>query len=420
VPPNGYGDWPAEARNLEEKLWEELAREAVDDEDEDEPAAEQESSEESDIDMDNFDINDDIDIADIGMGEADGDDFEMSDIDVGDDGDFNMDDDFDVENIGDEFLPDAKPDFRSRYTAVGEDVAASVCAGDFNGAMANYVTQFRISNFKPLKEHFIRCYQSAGAEIPGMPTTGFLEVPILEAPEEDEETSGRPAVPYTYASLCKMRTDALKSIDGWKNLDAGLEKFRACLYASLFTYPGDDTLQNEKINAIQQYCETYISAIRLYQKIKETSGAEQLALRCHLLTYDLHIRDRQMPLFDTIKLANKLKFYRTTSYLCREYFRLLKTFKTGIRPGFKKLAPKIKQLNRSCESKNTEAEGLVYDVKATRDEQSICPLSYEVVRVEVGKTLESTFDVDQFRGKFKGKISPTCNLCKVGARGTRL
>lgn len=128
-----------------------------------------------------------------------------------------------------------------------------------------------------------------------------------------------------------------------------------------------------------------------------------------------------MPLFDAIKLANKLGYFLTTSQLCREYFRLIKSTKgKGIKPGFKKLAGKIKQLNAQCEKKNSEAEGLAYDVQMTRQEQSICPLSFKVVKCEVGKTFESTFDVDQFAGKFKGKVSPTCNLCKVGARGTRL
>jgi len=342
-------------------------------------------------------------------------------LDLGDDGDddFDVDGDIDMDQIDADILPRANPDFRSKWTSVTDEVAAAVSSGDFNGAMTNYVAQYRISNFAPLKEHFIRCFQSSGAEIPGIPSTSNLSVPILEAAVDDEPISGRPAVPFSYESLVKMRNDALRSVDKWKNLEEGLQKFRDVLYASLFTY-GDQGL-TPKIQKIQKYAQTYISAIRTYQQIKKTNGAEQLSLRLHLLTYDLHIRDKQKPLFEAISQANKLGFYLTCSQLCREYFRLIKSTKgKGIMPSFQKLAPKIQKLNRQCENKNTEAEGLAYDVQATRQEQSICPLSFKVIKCEVGRTFESTFDVDQFAKKFKGKVSPTCNLCKVGARGTRL
>jgi coatomer protein complex subunit alpha (xenin) len=406
---------------MEDDVWAEIAKRGFQDPDsepEHEPSEEEESDE---MDMDNFDgdLDDAIDLGEDIVDDGAFDDFGMElGEEMGDD--FNLDDEeIDMDNIDADILPRASADFRAKWTSVSDDVTAAVCAGDFNGAMTNYVAQYRVSNFAPLKEHFIRCFQASGAEIPGIPSTSNLSVPILEPPQEDEQISGRPAVPFSIDSLQKMRNDALKTIDGFKNLDEGLQKFRDCLYASLFTYTSAE--EANRVQKIQKYAQTYISAIRLMQQIQKTSGAEQLALRLHLLTYELHIRDRQMPLFDAIKLANKLGYYLTTSQLCREYFRLIKSTKgKGIKPGFKKLAGKIKQLNAQCEKKNSEAEGLAYDVQMTRQEQSVCPLSFQVVKCEVGKTFESTFDVDQFAGKFKGKISPTCNLCKVGARGTRL
>merc|ERR1719433_1085285 len=428
-PPNaivtgeGYGDWPCLQRNLEDDVWEEIAKRGYQDPDSEEEGEESEEEEDDDdFDPDVFDAEaDDIDI---GLGDDKDDDgmFDMDDMgmDFGDDDVDGFDDgELDIDDLGADILPKAAGDYRSKWSSVSDDVAAAVCAGDFHGAMQNYVAQYRISNFAPLKDHFIKCFQSSGAEIPGLPSTPTLSVPILEPAVEDEPMSGRPAVPFTYDSLAKMRNDALRCIDGWKNLDEGLQKFRDVLYASLFTYASQDDAT--KISKIQKYAETYISAIRVVQQIKKTKGAEQLALRLHLLTYDLHIRDKQMPLFDAIKLANKLEYYLTTSQLCREYFRLLKSSKgKGIKAGFKSLAGKIKKLNQTCEKKNSEAEGLAFDVQATRQEQSVCPLSFQVVKCAVGETFESTFDVDQFAGKFKGKVSPTCNLCKVGARGTRL
>lgn len=417
VPEEGWGNWPCKEVNKVDPF-ENLPQYVfapVDDESDEHVEDEDEVDEDDSMGLD----DDLLDISDIGEGEgADADwseDFEFDDVVVDSQDELGDDDDVVI-------CPQQGDSFRSKWTGF-EQVASSICAGEFNGAMSVLNHSHRISNFPVLKEHFVRCFQSSAAEIPGIPGSRSISVPVLEPQSEEsselEENIERfPSIPYTFNSVKKIMKTSLTLIDGWKRLDKALVSFRECLYATLFTY-AKDKQEKQLIRDFQNRCSHYIAAIRCYKKAQELKNKPQsLNYRLHVISYDLLPRDLALPLMTAINQAKKMKMARTTAQLCRKYFNLLKTHKKRLPEKFKQYAPTMKKLLQKQEEINEDKPGLSYDIRLSRDEQSICPLTFEYIQCEAGVTLTSTFDVDEFKNSSKGTTSPTCNLCKVGLKPT--
>jgi len=418
VPADGWGDWPT-LKLAKNNHWDRLAEvnklaamnlvgEDSDQED-NVNRSETPSIDEDDVSVDNMFFDEDDN-------EDDKDDDEEFDFDIGDEEEQGSEewDNIDEDDIV--VVPREKEDFRSRWKKIGT-VSSSICSGDFNSGITTLQQRHRIANFQPIKNNFIFSFQGSGAEIPGIPGSGSLQVPILQVLNDDEENERPPCVPYTTKSISAIFR-SVSSLDIWKELDEAEKGFRECLRASLFVNI-TNAKQKNTIRDIQERVSTYISAIRVAKAAEQKKGTvEEICLRLHLTRYKLAPKHKAKPLLNVIQLTQKKKYFRTCANLCREYFNLIETKKSKLKKGFLGLAKKIKKMLAKCDEINKDAEpALEYDVDLPKNEICICPLTWKVIQRQGGVSQPSSFDADDFAPSCKGYISPTCDLCKIGEVG---
>jgi len=421
VPKDGWGDWPL-VDLPKNNVWVKIAErnkaadyKLVESENEDEQTK---RSETPSVKSEDFSSGEDI-FGDGNLDKEDEDDDEEFEFDgLGESDNQESDNEWDQENEDDIIVvPKPKEDFRAGWKKLG-GVSSSICSGDFGTGMHTLQTRYRIANFQPIKNNFIFSFQGSGAEIPGIPGSGSLQVPILQVLKDDENEKERPpCVPYTIESIGAIWRE-VSNLDIWKELDQAEKGFRECLRASLFVNV-TNTKQKNTIREIQERVSTYISAIRVAKAADKKKGTtEEICLRAHLTRYKLAPKHQAKPLLNIIQLTQKKKYYRTCANMCREYFNLVETKKSKLKKGFLSLSKKIKKMLAKCDEINTEAEPtLDYDCDLPKNEICICPMTWEVTRREGGVTQPASFDVDEFSQKCKGYISPTCNLCKIGETG---
>lgn len=286
-------------------------------------------------------------------------------------------------------------------------VADLVAAGSFDQAMHVLNRSVGIVNFAPLKPLFMQVYNSTYCSLPLLPGSSSMVSALQRNSGEDKSL---PTPTFTLESC----VEKLKA--GYKAVTDGKFNEACSLFESIFhTIPFlvvENASQIKELNELRGVCAEYLLAMRIEI---ERKNAKDPVRQAALAAYFTHCKLQPIHLVLALNLAitccYRMKCFKTTAACCRRILELAPSH-----PNVAKLVKlsQIRGVLKLCDKEDTEAHELNFDETTSF---SICANSFTPV-LKDDKSCDCPFCGVVFHDRFSGTLCTSCQLGKVGAKGS--
>ena len=328
-----------------------MENEALDEEEDQDEIDNKKSNNDWDVSGDENDDDMDDGGDDLGLGDGDLDDIDVTGGAWGDDGDSDLDLDDDLEDMDDDSKVDSKRHDGSSndngvFVAPSADKPYSeywsssnlavdhICAGDFDSAMDLLSRQIGIVNFEPMKPYFVNSHLAVRPELPGLPSTpsmrnNFLLRDNLEATiRSPKDTAPRPL--YTLSYLVSRLKEAYKKFQ--KGLfDDATEIFQDILMAVPLVVVKDRD-ESSEIKELVGFCKEYLTYLKIFsarKKIGKSDPKRSVELAAYGTNCALQPPHLVLALMVAMTQAYKLKNFITAASFARRLLEVSERFSSS-------------------------------------------------------------------------------------------
>lgn len=334
------------------------------------------------------------------------------------------DDDDDDDDVADEtiigsslfMMPSNGKNVRERWLSRSISASDMIAAGSFDLAQEALHRQFGIVNFEPLKAYFLQILSSCHGQISIVPNSSDIGFGIRR--NESDKKEYMASICVSISNCHQILKDAYLSVTNAKFEDA-INSFRSILHMTpLLIISSSDELRN--VRSLIKTSREYINALRVKMAANKLSDSDadndkqrQFELNCYFTHFELMDAHIFSGLYGAMKIGYKSAYYKTTAILCRRLLELAVSGRVK-NEASQKYTKQVQKVLVKCERKSAESnqneENLAYK---PHDFTSLCCGSLQPIdRNE--ETVKSPFCGSIFKAQYNGKLSPVCNLVRIG------
>lgn len=287
-------------------------------------------------------------------------------------------------------------------------VADLVAAGSFDQAMHVLHRSVGIVNFAPLKPLFMQIYNSTYCSLPQLPGSSSLVSPLQR--NSDQGDKALPTPTFTLENCVEKLKNGYKAVTDGKFNEA--QSSFESIFQLLPLLVVENSSQVKELVELRTVCQEYLLAMRIELERKNAKDpVRQAALSAYFTHCKLQPVHLVLALRAAIKCCYSIKCYKTTAACCRRILELAPSH-----PNVAKLIKlsQIRGVLKMCDKEDSEAHDLSFDETASF---TICAGSFTPIQKE-DKSSQCPFCGANFHGKFAGTLCASCQLGKVGAKGT--
>eukprot|EP00916_Digyalum_oweni_P020369 GHVL01033921.1.p1 GENE.GHVL01033921.1~~GHVL01033921.1.p1 ORF type:complete len:1097 (+),score=164.13 GHVL01033921.1:518-3808(+) len=290
-------------------------------------------------------------------------------------------------------------------------VADYVAVGNFEEALSILEKRIGLKKVNTrLKSLFFRCYRGTWCEMPGLPLTPDILLPILTSGNLAAKTDV-PKNVFTSTGLAESIKSSLKFFSEGKVVEA-LDSFRECILTIPLCKAYSAEEESQLLEAID-ICRNYIIALRLEQERRRIMANNTNAKRAlELCAYFSCCKMKQpnhtmLALRVAMNTAYKLENFVTAAAFCK---RIMEAF--GDQQSFAEALTQVRKVLQIAEKKATNAHDIDFN---TSEDLILC--SQSLTRVNGGSpVIRCPFCNCVTKESFKGETCNTCEISELGAR----
>lgn len=299
--------------------------------------------------------------------------------------------------------PSVANQWATKCSLAGEQVAA----GAFDTAMRLLQRQAGITQFGPMRKHFMDLYRASCASQPGLPGLPSLPAALNRGWDPDAETQSpsTPSLPLTLAHEEERLVKAYRLVTEGKFADA-LVAFDEILH-SIPLLVVDSRKEVDEVKDLLLIARDYNIALRVELKRREVKSEPKRA--AELAAYFTHCNLQRVHLALSLRSAMtlffKLKNYNTCATFCR---RLLE-----LQPD-EKMALQAKQVLAACEKNPIDEVPVEYD---PRNPFEVCSITFTPI-YKGNPFVEDPYTKAKFKPECEGELSPVGGLSIIGQQAS--
>ncbi|CAG8565874.1 7824_t:CDS:10 [Paraglomus occultum] len=312
-----------------------------------------------------------------------------------------------------EFVPPTAGTAESELWMHNSPLAADhVAAGSFETAMQMLNRQVGAVNFAPLKQHFLRTFQSTKTYLQVNVALPSLAFNVRRNPEETEKSRLLPALAYNFQNIVSTQLqDAYKTTTAGKFQDATIQ-FRSILHSILLVAVTKRS-EIDEVNQLIDVCREYIVGLSMEQTRKKfpADDPDSTKRALELAAYFTHSRLQPAHLQLSLRSAMTLN-YKAKNCLTAPMFarRLLELAPPA------QVATQARQIQSLCDKNPRDEIALDYD---QYNPFVVCAISYTPI-YKGSPSVQCPYCRASYLPQHQGSLCVVCNVSQIGANGTGL
>eukprot|EP01084_Bolivina_argentea_P010309 19199_1 len=308
-------------------------------------------------------------------------------------------------------MPSAGRTVRQRWLARSISASDMIASGSFDLAQESLHRQFGIVNFSPLKPYFLSIYGACHGLCAIVPNAAEIELGMRRDAQNKKEYCA--SICLSIAQCHQIAKCAYLAVTAAK-FDEAMRLWRSILHQiPLCVVASSDELRDARnlISCAAQYIVAL--RIKLESKKESISPRRQFELNCYFTHCELQDAHVFSGLYGAMKLGYKAGYFGTTAVLCRRLLELAVSGKVRSDASTKYIK-QVEKVLKKCQVKKETQQNVDEDLQyKPHDFTTLC--AWELTPIARNEeSVKSAYCHTVFKSKYNGKLSPICNLVRIG------